>query len=388
MNALRGIWTLAKLDLLMWRRMPFAIATALIPPIGMMLVLVTLSLAVLQQPVALVVEGKGVHSQKMKEIIQSDTDAYVNYDFSQNLKAIDAKTARKYLDDQLVAAVITIPEDFDKKVEEGNAKVNLVLNNVDIDFSDDIRRSVDRSVAHFDAPVLSPNDAEEAGVEFDPDKPNPYLINIDEQDLRETDVEWLYYQVLPTLVLLVLSVGLIGTALLCAQDTERKTSRFLALSPRQSWVLVAGRLLGGVIASLTALAPAVFIGMLMGIINPIPGHWPALIAIFVATAICASSLGAIVGTTLRGSRIIAMASSVLATYMFFLGGGFTTISFLPEWLQTLSGFIPMGYAIDGMRQALFYNTLDGVLKDLTILSITAFFAIIIGSFTVRRSWTE
>lgn len=387
-NNIRTIWTIAKLDLLMWRRMPFAIVTALIPPLGMMIVLITLSLAVLQQPVALVVEGKGPHAQKMQKIIQSDTDAYINYDFSEKLKVIDAKTAKHYLDSQLIAAIITIPEDFDKKVEEGNAKVNLLLNNVDIDFADDIRRSVDRSVAHFDAPVLSPIDAKEAEVEFDPEQPNAYQISIDETDLRETNVEWLYYQILPVLVLLVLSVGLIGTALLCAADIERKTSRFLILSPLHSWMLVTGRLLGGILASLFALVPAIFICMILGIIDPPPSHWPALTAIFIATAVCASGLGATIGTLLKGSKIIAIASSVVATYMFFLGGGFTTIAFLPEWLQTISAFVPMRYAIDGMRRSLFYSTLDGIPKDLMILSLTAIFAIIIGSFTLKKSWTS
>jgi ABC-type multidrug transport system permease subunit len=153
-------------------------------------------------------------------------------------------------------------------------------------------------------------------------------------------------------------------------------------------MLVAGRLLGGVIASLMALIPAIIICMLFGIINPPAGHWLALTAIFVMTATCASGLGAVIGSLLKDSRNIAMASSVCATYMFFLGGGFTTIAFLPEWLQTLSSFIPMRYAIDGMRQALFYSTLDGVPKDLLVLSLTAFIALIIGSFSIRRSWSH
>ncbi len=385
---IKNIWTIAKMDLMMWSRMPLAIGSALIPPIGMTMILVMLSLAVLQQPVALVVESQGKHAQRMQKIIQSDTDAYVNYDFSEFLKPTDAKTAKRWLDNLQVAAIITVPADFDQKVEEGSATVNLLLNNVDIDFADDIRRSVDRSVAHFDAPILSPNDAEEAGVEFDPEKPNPYLITIDEIDLRETNVEWLHYQVIPVLVLLVLNVGLMGTALLCAQDIERKTAKYLAMAPQASWTLVAGRLLAGVIASLIFLLPAAFLAMYLANISPPPGHWPALIAVFVATAFCASGLGAIIGTVIRGSRTIAMAASVISTYMFFLGGGFSTIAFLPEWLQTLSSFIPIRYAIDGMRQALFYSNLNGIGKDLTVLSLTAVASVIAGSIMVRRSWSN
>src|ERR687888_269184 len=51
---IRGMWSLACLDLLLWRRMPLALVSALIPPLSMALMLVVLSYTVLQQPVALV----------------------------------------------------------------------------------------------------------------------------------------------------------------------------------------------------------------------------------------------------------------------------------------------------------------------------------------------
>jgi len=416
---IRGMWTLASLDLLLWRRMPMAIASALIPPVGMTALLVVLSMAVTQQPVALVVEGRGSNTEKMASIIQSDDDAYL-------LTKTDMQTADRMLADQEVAAVIIVPKDFDDQVNSlGVANVILKLNNVDIDFADDIRRSVDRSVAQFDAPSYSlegekggeagegggaPANSDEKAKPDEGAKPegagkesgdtseaqsakpdptaaeNPYLVNIKETDLRETNVEWLNYQVVPALVLLVLSVGLMGTALLCAQDIERKTARYLVLTPQDSWTLVAGRLLGGFIASILFLIPAIGWCVWTKTINPPPSHWPALLAIFAATALCASGLGAILGTALTGSRTIALASSVISTYLFFLGGGFTNIAFLPQWMRTLSSFIPTRYAIDGMRQALFYSTLDGVGKDLAILCATAILMCAIGSFSVRRSW--
>ena len=63
---IKRLWSIARLDLILWRRTPFAIAAAVIPPIGMAMVLVTLSLAVLQHPVALVVDGKRTHTPKKK----------------------------------------------------------------------------------------------------------------------------------------------------------------------------------------------------------------------------------------------------------------------------------------------------------------------------------
>jgi ABC-2 type transport system permease protein len=212
------------------------------------------------------------------------------------------------------------------------------------------------------------------------------LIGVDEHDLRQTNVKWLNYQVIPVLVLLVLNVGLTGTALLCGQDIERKTSRYLVLCPQQSWMLVAGRLLGGFVASLLALIPALGLCICTGVVAPPADHWAPLLAIFAATALCAAGFGAILGTVLSGARTIAMAASVTASYLFFLGGGFTTIAFLPQWLRTLSAFVPIRYSIDGMRQALFYSSLDGITRDLEVLCATALIACAIGSLLVRRSW--
>lgn len=400
---MKAIWSIACLDLLLWRRMPIAIICALVPPIAMALFLVVLSLAVTQQPVALVVQAHGQNADKMAEIIRSDNDAYL-------LTSTDPETARRMLFDQEVAAVITVPQDFDQMINNKKvAKVGLLLNNVDTDFADDIRRSVDRSVYRFDlerdrgpslAEILkarSPDTAHETAEDEAKEGEvvmrlargnNPLLIRIEEQDLRQTNVCWLNYQIIPVLILLVLNVGLVGTALLCAQDIERKTAVHLVLSPQVSWVLVAGRLLGGFLACMIALVPALSICVFSGTISPPVDHWPALAAIFAATALLASGLGAIIGAIMNGARIIAMTACLIATYLFLLGGGFTTIAFLPEWLRVLSAFVPTRYAIDGMRQALFYRTLDGIPGDLLLLCVTALFSCILGSFCVRRAWLK
>jgi ABC-type multidrug transport system permease subunit len=92
------------------------------------------------------------------------------------------------------------------------------------------------------------------------------------------------------------------------------------------------------------------------------------------------------GTITRGTRTIAMATSILAAYLFFMGGGFTTIQFLPNWLQEISAWDPVRYAIDGLRQALFYPNLQGIGADLAVLAATAVMALLVGALAVRRSW--
>ncbi len=368
-----SIWTIALHDLKRWRKMPLTAACALIPPIAMTLVLVSLSLAVTQQPVALVVQGNGPASVQMAQIIKSDTEAY-------DLTITNAATANSMLQDEKVAAVITIPSTFDAQVANGTGKVLLTINNVDFDFSDDIRRSVDRSVVEFDAQGLVSDELINSSL------PNVYHVNLDEQYVRETNVDWFHYQLVPTFLLLVLNVGLVGTALLCALDNESKTARMLALSPQRSWVLISGRILGGVLACFAIVLPAVLIGVLVGFISPPIAQLPALFGIFLGTALCASGIGAIIGTCVKGSRYVAFLSSMTAIYLFLLGGGFTAIEFVPHWLQGVSAFIPTRCSIDALRQALFYPNPTGLPYSLLVLALYAIACVGVGALLMRRSW--
>src|SRR5436190_12609421 len=190
----------------------------------------------------------------MARIIRGDADAYL-------LEEMAAADAERAIGAQRVAAIIVVPEDFDAAMARADAAVDLYLNNVNIDLSDDIRRSVTRSVAEFDAPQLGLL-GELHGPSEGTLLPNPYRIAVAEHDLRETEVSFLQYQVIPIVVLIVISVGLLGTALLTARDFERRTAKMLVLSPARPWVLVAGRLLGGTLITAALVAPLVGIGFL------------------------------------------------------------------------------------------------------------------------------
>ena len=151
---------------------------------------------------------------------------------------------------------------------------------------------------------------------------------------------------------------------------------------------IAGRLLGGVLVSLVVIVPTLAFATLTGAIAPPAGHWPALALVFLATALCAAGLGAVVGATMRGSRAVSMAAAVICTYLFFLGGGFTTVQFLPGWLRQVTTFVPIRYAIDGLRQSLFYPSLYGFGADMRVLLGTAIVAVVAGGVVVRRAWSR
>lgn len=398
-RVLRQTWTLAAHDVGLWRRAPWAIAAALIPPAALALLLYALTFNPGHQPIALVQEAHGRYSNHIAGIFQAQGgDLY-------SVTTTDRAHAMRLLDSQQVAAVVVIPRNFDAAVARcpalqpnqiirdftyarsgcPAAKLQVTLDNANHEFAAEIRRALSETVTFFDAPdVITPV----SETQLDMSDLNPYRVNVMTALTHANTVDYIHYAVIPCLVLLALSVGVMGTALLCARDVERGTARHLALAPVSRLVLVAGRLLGGVLVSLVVIVPTLAVATWSGLISPPAGHWPALALIFLATAVCAAGLGAVLGATLRGARAVSMAATVVCTYLFFLGGGFTTIQFLPAWLRHLTTFVPIRYAIDGLRQTLFYPGLYGFGTDMLVLLGTAALAMFAGGAFVRRAWSH
>ena len=230
------------------------LAAALIPPLAMGLFIWVLTLSVGRQPVALVVDDHGPQATIMANIFTSDQEAYA-------LKETDPSTAEKMLASQQVAAVIVIPPTFDGDVARGTATVDLTLNNVDIDFGDDIRRAVARSVAQFDAPFLGfGGELAQGGLHAV--VPNPYRVAIAETTLRKTNVGFLAYEIAPVMLLVVLSVGTLGIGWLMATDIGSGALSFLRTTPASSLGIASGRMVAALcviavvpVSSLAGAAP-------------------------------------------------------------------------------------------------------------------------------------
>jgi len=331
------------------------------------------------QPLALVVEGQGEMAVRMGHLIDADEEAY-------KVMAMDRAAADRALREQRVAAVVIVPADFDARIATSDARVELYLNNVvDVDLGDDIRRALTRSLAELDAPqlgVLGERQGPSHGLVLD----NPFRVAIAEKDLRETDVSFFEYQMIPIAVLIVICVGMLGTSMLTARDFEQRTAKLLALCPTARGWLIAGKLVGGVFMTLTVVAPLLGLAAWLRWIAPPPGHWPALLALLGALVVLAVGAGLVLGIWLRNARLVAMVGLNLAAYLFFLGGGFTTVPFLPAWIQTASRFIPTSYAIEGLRQALFYPDLVGFGRDLLVVAGCAAAALVAGGLALGRAW--
>src|SRR5205823_352566 len=137
-----AIWVILRKDIRVLLRQPVNIAATLVPPIAFLLVNALGAAAVGRNPVALVTLDQGVKGQQMAQIIHN-ADVF-------RITDATPEQARVLLNDIDVAAIITIPTDFTQRVDAHlNAPIEVTVNNLNLDFTNDIRRAVPDAITQF-----------------------------------------------------------------------------------------------------------------------------------------------------------------------------------------------------------------------------------------------
>ena len=390
---MRTVLHIARHDVMRWLRSPALIAATLIPAAGMALMVLALTYAVGRQPVALVVQSEGAEAAKIEQLI-STSDGFFLVKRSPEAAKADLKA-------QKVAAVITIPPTFDADVNLGTAKVDVLINNVDLDFADDIRRSVSEAVVAYNADAGHTLDAEEAAEHGGkaPERPaadasvilgshfhtNPYGVSAEEVDLRHPDTSFLAYQLIPVLALLALTGGTLVTALSLTGERELGALRLIQVSPARPVNVALGHLLGGAAGAVALISAVVVPATLLGVLDPPAGRWPFAIGLLLLTAIAATALGVVIGVLCRRATTAVLVGVNAVAASFLLGGGFTTVAFLPEVVQHAARLTPTYYSVNALREAFFYKQMTAAPHDMVTLAAFAAGAVAVAAVVLTHA---
>src|SRR3984893_15178990 len=212
-----AVWTAIRAivlkDIAIWLRQPTSIAVTLLPSLGLFVIVSVSASAVGRNPVALVVQDNGPRAQQLATIIEH-SDAF-------NARRVTSDEAERLLKNVDVAAVITIPAGFDAAYAAHRPDpVTIRINNLNLDFTNDLRRSLPAAIATFYA--QQPN--------------SPIAVRVEESDLREQDIG---------LVQLLTIAGVINAGLATAREWEDCTIQELLLAPMARSSLIVGKLLAG-----------------------------------------------------------------------------------------------------------------------------------------------
>lgn len=366
MNSLFPILAIVRKDISVWLRQPTSIAATVLPAIAFMVILYFGAQAVGRNPVALVVQDSGPHAQELVDIL-SDSGA-----FKVGMITITPQKAEDALKQVKVAAVITIPSNFDAAYNTQKPDpVTIHINNLNLDFTNDLRRSLPAAITEFYA---------EKG------NSSPIQIHVKETDLRSQDIDLLRFELVPNLVLLLTTAGIVNAGLATAREWEDSTIKELLLAPISKTTLIAGKLLSGWITTLLIASVVLVVGAASGYLRPEGTiYWISTLVIVLLIALASAGLGVAIGAASRRFQRVTAIGIPLSIDLFFLSGGITVAAFLPAWLQTIAHFVPTFYGTHALQMAIFYGSTEGLALDLSVLGATALVAGVLGVLSLRRS---
>src|SRR5579859_487821 len=340
----RVIAAVVRKDLIEWIHQPRQIVVTFMPPVLLMAVLALSVAAVGRNKIALVVQDNGPHAQQLVETIKG-FDAFIVTDATPEQAAAELKNLQ-------VEAVITIPAGFETAYENRQPDpVIMDVNNLNLDFTNDLRRSLPAAISDFYA--------------AQPD--TPIKVTPQETDLRAHDIGLLQFQIVPLLIELLTVAGVVNAGLAMAREWETYTIKEIVLAPVPSSSLIVGKVLAGWVIMLLFGAAALGLATLAGYFRPVGIYWLTSVLTIALVGLFSVGLGVALASLLRKEQRV-MAAGITATfYLFFLSGGIAVVAFLPDWLRTVAHFIPTYYGIHALEMALFYNSSDLLGRDLLML---------------------
>jgi ABC-type multidrug transport system permease subunit len=370
-----AILAIVRKDIGVWLRQPTAITATILPAIAFMIILYFGAQAVGRNPVALVVQDNGPHAQELVSILNS-SDA-----FKVSLVTSKQDEAEKALKHIQVAAVITIPSNFDIAFNTHKSDpVTIHINNLNLDFTNDLRRSLPAAITEFYSGTQGHNGNNNNNLN------NPIRIYVKETDLRQQDVDLLRFEIVPNMVLLLTSAGIVNAGLATAREWEDSTIKELLLAPISRSSLIAGKLMAGWLTTMLVAAVVLIIGAVTGYLRPDSLlYWLTTIIIIMLIALASVGIGVAIGSTARRFQRVTAVGIPLSIDLFFLSGGITVAAFLPAWLQTVAHFIPTFYGTHALQTSIFYSSTEDLAQDILVLVGTAFGTIALGIFSLRKS---
>ncbi len=140
----------------------------------------------------------------------------------------------------------------------------------------------------------------------------------------------------------------------------------LLLAPVRLPALLAGKLLGGMAFGLTVTL--VVLVVVLAFFGAAGVNWILLVAAMLLSAAAFASLGALVSVAVKEVFEAQTLANFIRFPMMFLGGVFVPVAALPPALQMVARLLPLTYAVEALRAALFGGAPAHAALDLLILA--------------------
>jgi ABC-2 type transport system permease protein len=359
---LRVIWACMKKDIrsALTQRV-FTIVSLLVP----LNVLILLSLFVVgggYAPTAVVMQDTGPYAQQFYDAM--------NHAHSFRLQKASASEASDLIQAGRIVAVVTIPADFDARIQQNQpVKVGVQINNLNTDFTNDIRRAVPLSITMFYAKAF----------------PDVVTVTPREHDFYKQDTDYIPYLTVSILVIGMALGGVLQAGTSSAREWEDSTMKELLLSPASRWSMIVGKMLGAF--SVSFVSVLLMLAILILVIGVWPQNWGEMIGFSILTITIFIAFGMLLGTLLKDRQPVTALAFGVTIPLFFLSGAFGPIAFNTLPIQVFAQIFPVYYAIVLQQHAFhgFILNTYGTSVNALVLVAYALGLIVLAAIVLRRS---
>lgn len=148
----------------------------------------------------------------------------------------------------------------------------------------------------------------------------------------------------------VLGMGLFGPTNVFPRLKQRGVLRRYHTTSLKVWQFVVGNILSNSVAALLSVAFMMIVAFTVPFFDAhLVGNLFELALFIILGAVVIFGIGLAIGGWAKNENQAAPLSNLVSFPMMFLSGTFFPRFLMPEWLQTLSGFLPLTPFIDGVR---------------------------------------
>lgn len=343
----RVIWACAKKDIKSALTERAFTVVSIFLPLNALILMSLFAVSGGLAPTAVVMEEQGPYAQRFYASM-SQAHSFI-------LRQSTAAEAQRLIMAGRIVAVVTIPADFDERVGQNQpVRIDVQINNLNTDFTNDIRRAVPLSITSFYAKAF----------------PNLVAVRTREQDVHAQDTDYIPYLVVSILVLALMISGMMQAGLGAAREWERETMKELLLAPVSQGAILFGKMLGALLLSLVSTALA--LAAMVLVIHIQPAHWDEVIGFTLLTLVLFAALGTALGTLLRQRQPVTALAAGLSFALFLPSGVFGPLALNTEATQVLAKALPVYYAIVLQQHAFHDFTLNTYGIGVNALILAAF----------------
>ena len=258
--------------------------------------------------------------------------------------------------------------------DDGDALAELRLNNINSDYSKNLRLRLDDAVRQLDDGLAQP------------------VASVEETGWLPTDPTMLGYISTSLLLFGCLYAAMVGAGLQVACEWNDRTVKNLLLAPLGRGALVAGKVLAGLGQSLASVA-LVLLVLVVGFGFHPTGNLLAMTGIVTAALLMGSGIGTVVGVVSK--KTLATASGLIAlAVMFFLVSGNEESMRGLAWgepittLWHLSRALPTTYAFMSARSIFLTGDTSDLAGNLVVVLASTAVILALAGWLLRRAYSH